>query len=264
MAKRLERAEGTANIELILARRSLFWGDPAAHATIFGVDVTYDGPDSPLSKTIGLGLFGWPSDALLERLEQFFEERGAPVRHQVSPLAGAEIGERLAARGFRPVALSNVLFLDIHIVWDGKWSYDPSILVWEASQHEEEKWLQLGMDASSTASASDGVSLDLLRTELRLPFAWRSLAIRDGIPVGMATADYCGDGTVFLSRELVIPAAPLEEVWAALVKYPVRDGISEGCEVAMMVTAPGSARQKCAERLGFQVAYTRSEWRRDP
>src|SRR5690606_34052336 len=92
-------------------------------------------------KRLAWELFGWPSDSLLERLEEFFEERGAPVRHQVSPLADAESGERLTARGFRPVALSNVLFLDIRIVWDGKWSYDPSILVWEASQNEEEKWL---------------------------------------------------------------------------------------------------------------------------
>jgi hypothetical protein len=34
-----------------------------------------------------------------------------------------------------------------------------------------------------------------------------------------------------------------------------------GCEIAMMVTEPGSTSQRNAERRGFRVAYTRTKWR---
>jgi hypothetical protein len=33
-----------------------------------------------------------------------------------------------------------------------------------------------------------------------------------------------------------------------------------GCDLAMMVTLPGSDSQRNAERNGFQIAYTRMKW----
>ena len=45
----------------------------------------------------------------LAALEAFFEERGAEVFHEVSPLAGLELLPRLAGRGFRPVELTSVM-----------------------------------------------------------------------------------------------------------------------------------------------------------
>jgi hypothetical protein len=33
-----------------------------------------------------------------------------------------------------------------------------------------------------------------------------------------------------------------------------------GCDLAMMVTQPGSDSQRNAERNGFRIAYTRTKW----
>ena len=35
----------------------------------------------------------------------------------------------------------------------------------------------------------------------------------------------------------------------------------QGCDLAMMGAAPGSASQRNAERHGFRIAYTRIKWR---
>ena len=58
----------------------------------------FDGPSSPVTQTFGLGLFSQPKTADLERLESFFLDRGAPVLHEVSPLAGLSVADLLSRR----------------------------------------------------------------------------------------------------------------------------------------------------------------------
>ena len=51
----------------------------------------FDGPSSPLTQTFGLGLFQTATADDLAAIEAFYHERGAPVFHEVSPLAGVEL-----------------------------------------------------------------------------------------------------------------------------------------------------------------------------
>jgi hypothetical protein len=46
----------------------------------------------------------------------------------------------------------------------------------------------------------------------------------------------------------------------ALLNTRLQTAASHGCDLAMMVAAPGSASQRNAERNGFRVAYTRTKW----
>lgn len=73
-----------------------------------------------------------------------------------------------------------------------------------------------------------------------------ALAIRDGVAL------FAGASTVPEFRRRGAQKALLESrfVYAA----------EQGCELAMIVTAPGSASQRNAERQGFRVAYTRTKW----
>src|SRR3984957_4280030 len=57
----------------------------------------------------GLGLFEALTPATLDTIESFFLDRGAPVMHEVSPLAGVAAIDLLCARGYRPIELSTVL-----------------------------------------------------------------------------------------------------------------------------------------------------------
>src|ERR1700755_2516809 len=84
----------------------------AAGATWRDFDGTYaifEGADSPMTQTFGLGVVAPTTAESLARLEAFFAERGAAALHEVSPLGGIETIALLVARGYRPLELSTVL-----------------------------------------------------------------------------------------------------------------------------------------------------------
>ena len=92
LARRLERAEATAGARFVEAHRRLEPICKAEWLDVAGTYAMFDGPDSPVTQTFGLGLFSEPNAVDLDRLETFFVERGAPVVHEVSPLAGIPRG----------------------------------------------------------------------------------------------------------------------------------------------------------------------------
>ena len=87
LSRRLERAEGRGNVEFVEARAAVSPESGACWIDVAGTYAMFDGVESPLTQTFGLGLFETTSNADLERIEEFFKERGAPVFHEVSPLA---------------------------------------------------------------------------------------------------------------------------------------------------------------------------------
>src|SRR5208282_873551 len=88
LARRLERAEGDACCQFAEARRRLFPDSGSCWMECAGAQVVFDGIDSPVTQTFGLGIFEELTDASLDVIERFFLDRGAPVHHEVSPLAG--------------------------------------------------------------------------------------------------------------------------------------------------------------------------------
>src|SRR5262245_47533033 len=109
LARRLERAEGHANARFVEARARVSPRSGACWIEVNGAAAMFDGVTSPVSQTFGLGLASEVTAEELERLERFFEERGALVSHEVSPLAGPELAALLARRGYRPIEFSNVM-----------------------------------------------------------------------------------------------------------------------------------------------------------
>src|SRR5207247_3184341 len=77
---------------------------------VAGAYALYDGAASPITQTFGLGLFQTVTPADLDAVEAFYRQRGAPVFHEVSPLAGVELASLLCERGYRPVEFTSVTF----------------------------------------------------------------------------------------------------------------------------------------------------------
>src|ERR1051326_5401870 len=111
LSRRLERAEGVANARFVEARARVMPHMGAQWIEVAGTYAMYDGPQSPCTQTFGLGLFQMPTAEDMDRLEGFFQRRGASVFHEVSPLAGIEVLGVLHHRGYRPVEVTSVLFL---------------------------------------------------------------------------------------------------------------------------------------------------------
>jgi hypothetical protein len=117
LSRRLERAEARANAEFVEARARLAPESGATWIDVAGAYAMYDGPASPCTQTFGLGLFQPPTPADLEKLERFFQERGAPVFHEVSPLADSAL-PLLNERGYQPIEFSALSHQDRHRVAD--------------------------------------------------------------------------------------------------------------------------------------------------
>src|SRR5262245_51121245 len=102
LSRLLERAEGGNAADFVEARARLHPDSAARWIEVAGAYAMYDGPKSPVTQTFGLGLFDPVTSDHLEELEAFFLERGAPVYHEVSPIAGLPIIDLLVDRGYRP------------------------------------------------------------------------------------------------------------------------------------------------------------------
>lgn len=114
LACRLERTEASANARFVEARARVNPEVGAEWIEVAGAYAMFDRVASPCTQTFGLGLFQMPTQAEMERIEGFFRERGAPVLHEVSPLADPALLAMLNARGYLPLELSSVLFLPLN------------------------------------------------------------------------------------------------------------------------------------------------------
>ncbi|MCX6621648.1 MAG: hypothetical protein NTY38_11350, partial [Acidobacteria bacterium] len=135
------RAEGHANARFVEARARLMPESGAQWIEVAGAYAMFDGVDSPVTQSFGLGLFQPPEAAGMDRLESFFHERGAAVQHEVSPVAGKAVLAVLNERGYRPFELSSVLFLPL----DSRAATAAtasSIKVRQAGSGEQELWAQ--------------------------------------------------------------------------------------------------------------------------
>lgn len=81
LSRRLEGAEGHACIEFVEARRRSFPESGAEWMECGGASVAFDGVDSPITQTFGLGIFEDLRAATLDEIERFFFDRGTPVFH---------------------------------------------------------------------------------------------------------------------------------------------------------------------------------------
>ena len=109
LARRLERAEAIACLKFAEAHRRLFPDSGAEWMECAGAYAVFDGVDSPVSQSFGLGVFEELSAATLDAIERFFLERGAHVLHEVSPLAGVAALELLCSRNYRPIEISSTI-----------------------------------------------------------------------------------------------------------------------------------------------------------
>jgi hypothetical protein len=113
LSRRLERAEALSNTRFVEARARMFPDSGSTWIEVAGTRAMYDGASSPMTQTFGLGLLQPVTAADLDAIEAFYTERGAPVFHEVSPLADAGLPGLLSGRGYRPFEFSSVLYRPI-------------------------------------------------------------------------------------------------------------------------------------------------------
>jgi GNAT superfamily N-acetyltransferase len=260
LSRRLERTEAEANARFVEARAALFPESGARWIEVAGAYAMFDGVASPCTQTFGLGIFQAASEKDMDTIEAFFQERGAPVFHEVSPLADASLLTLLTQRGYQPCELSSVMYRPLGQGLGVEAPSNPRIRVHLAPDREWDLWAATATDGWADTVPADVVR-DLMRVTARRPGGFPFLAQFDGTPVA-AGALSIHDGVALLAGASTIPQARRHGAQLALLNARLSHAAELGCDLAMLCAQPGSASQRNAERHGFRVAYTRIKWRR--
>jgi len=261
LSRRLERAEGYACIQFVDARRRLWPESGACWMERAGTYAAFDGIDSPITQTFGLGLYEPLTADSLDAIERFFFDRGAPVNHEVSPLAGVETLELLASRAYRPIEISSVLFRPIEPA-SAESATNIRVRVIDSGE------AQLCSDISARAWSHDHPELLGFLREMGIISAARTgtlcfLGEVDGQP-GAAGALCIHEGVALCGGAATVSELRRRGLQSALLRARLRYAFEQGCDLAMMVAQAGSDSQRNAERNGFRIAYTRTKWTRAP
>jgi GNAT acetyltransferase-like protein len=277
LARRLERAEGMANVRAVELRARVAPASGATWTEIAGALAMFDGVGSPITQTFGLGMRQPPTARDLEALEAFFAERGAETHHEVSPLADAATFDLLTARGYRPFEFTSVMYLAL-AGRDGRDGQDgpdapdapdaqdrqngrgrSAVTVRNVTPADAEVYAR----TSAEGWRQDGHAefmYELQRANAESQAIDLFLAELDGRPIATA-ALVIQDGVALLAGASTIPDGRQRGAQNALLAARLRYGADRGCDLAMMGALPGSGSQRNAERNGFRIAYTRIKWR---
>jgi GNAT superfamily N-acetyltransferase len=259
LSRRLERTEARGGVEFVEARARVSPESGACWMEVAGAYAMFDGVESPITQTFGLGMFAAPTEEDFARIEEFFRERRAPVFHEVSPLAEAATLDLLNGRGYRPFEFTSVMFLPLRQGASFAQTRNEGVRVRLVGEGEHELWAQTSARGWSESGYGEFM-LGLARAGTKRADALSFLAELDGSPVATGALCIC-EGVALLAGASTVPEARGRGAQLALLDARLRHAAERGCDLAMMCALPGSASQRNAERQGFRIAYTRIKWR---
>jgi hypothetical protein len=257
LSQKLERTEARANADFVETRARLQPESGATWIEVGGAYAMFDGVDSPLTQTFGLGIFEDATAEHLDALEKFFLERNAPVFHEVSPIVDQSILELLNSRGYKPVELTSVMYRDLHNETPHS---DGKIQTRFIKESEADLWAATAAagwatDMPELVEFLKGIGQISARTSGGKPM----IAELDGKPVAAAGFQIYDDVCI-LAGASTLPEARRQGAQNALLAARLRFGAENGCHLAIIAALPGSQSQKNAQKNGFNIAYTRTKW----
>lgn len=261
LARRLDRAEGHSAAKFVEARARVFPESGARWIEVAGAYAMYDGPASPVTQTFGLGLFEPATSAVLEQIEAFFRERGAPVSHDVSPLAGLPLAALLNERGYRPVEFASVMYRPIGRGFKLALPLNEKIRVRPIHENEGELWARTAAKGWNTLPELTDFILPMAPLSTQREDSMSFLGELDGQAIAAGALCFC-QGVALLAGACTVPEGRRQGAQLAMLDTRLRYAAEQGCDIAMMCAEPGSSSQRNAERHGFRIAYTRTKWQR--
>jgi GNAT superfamily N-acetyltransferase len=257
LARRLERAEANANARFVEARARIQPDSGACWIEVAGAYAMYDGPRSPCTQTFGLGLDRNPTPEELDRIEQFFRERGAPVMHEVSPMADPAMIALLSGRGYQPIEFTSVMFLPLA---DRIRDAGAGVAVRVVDKHESAVWARTAVEGWRDQVSFADLLSDLMQIVAAREQAADFLAEIGGQPVA-AGALAIHERVALLAGASTIPEWRRRGAQRALMEARLDYAERAGCDLAMISAGPpGGASERNAARQGFRTAYTRVKW----
>jgi GNAT superfamily N-acetyltransferase len=268
LAGRIERAEAQLITGCCEAARRRTRADGFV-IPVAGAVASFAGEGSPYNKVTGLGFAGLSGPAVLDDIERAFLVRGSPVQVELAHLADPAIGALLTGRGYRLESYENVLGRDLSGGLEPVMT--PGVEARRSGADEVEAWLDVVVEGSVHPD-TQGVPWHeefprevLIGAELDGMAAGdvRYAGLHGGILAGGATM-HIAEGIAQLTGAATVPAHRRHGVQTALLSARLADAAAAGCDVAVIVTQPGSKSQQNAQRQGFDLLYTRAVLVRHP
>lgn len=260
LSQKLERTESRSNASFVEARAKLSPDIGAEWIEVAGAYAMFDGAESPLTQTFGLGVFDEITDKELDELEAFFKKHDAPIFHEVSPLADLSLIALLNERGYQPIELTSVLFQELVGEKSLELPINPLIKTRIIEKGEEQLWAQTS--ANGWATEMEGLAefmFNFGQISAQTEGGFAFLAELDGVPVSAGML-FIYDDVAILAGASTIPTGRRQGAQTALLDVRLKFAKSQGCQIATMGALPGSQSQRNAEKNGFRIAYTRTKW----
>ncbi len=258
LAERIERVDGLSNAAFVDARAKLFPDSNAEWREIGGAFAMFDTVESPLTQVFGLGLFQETDADTIKEIEGFFRNHNAPVLIEVCSLADISVSNLLHERGYQPVEQSNVLVKPI----DEEFPLTFLSEVQARLVRTEEKDVWINTIAKGWSEGNEEITQmfsDISQVSFETKGTHCFAAILNNEIIGGGVAIIC-EGIAALAGVSTVTEHRRKGAQNALFNFRINFAREHNCDMATVVTLPGSDSQRNAERNGFRVAYTRMKW----
>ncbi len=259
LARRLESAEEMPQVHYAHLYQKLRPEIGAAVEPICGGHMIFAGLNSPIGRTVGMGFDGSATAADLDRMEQFYRSHGAPSQIDVCPLTDPSLSQMLKQRGYVMTELNNVLFRRIDKDKEDPVSAPAGTIIRQGHAEEANAFSAIVVRSFfPNNDAPEGFA------EMIAPIYQAEGAILFTAEVDGATVA-CAAGLSIPEHRIValFGAGTLTEfrgrgLQTALLRRRMEAARKAGCEYAVIVTLGGTTSMRNAQRLGFQVAYSKA------
>jgi len=257
LARRVEAAEAQAGLDWLRAYQRLYPAAGGVAETVAGGCAVFAGVGSPVTEAKGLGMNGPVSGPDLDRMEDLYRSRGSACTVVLCPMADSSLLASLNQRGYSLAEMENVLVRRIEPS-ERVAPEVPGVTVRRVGQGESDLWAEIMAGGFFEHGLPNPKLIDMFHSSAEAQCFLGFLGFLGEEPAGAGVL-FMHQGVALLSGAATLPRFRKQGVHKALHHTRLARAAVEGCDVALVVTQPGSTSQHNAERQGFQVAYTRAK-----
>jgi GNAT superfamily N-acetyltransferase len=258
---RLEQAEAELTRQYVDAYASIYPESGAESTEIAGGRVSYAGADSPLSRADAVGLSGPVQPEDLDAIERFLESRGARTTLETCQFSHQSLFDLAGQRGYRVEHTLNLFALPLQPdtrLRNNQTNAKPGIDVFPISKSPDDAdtWCLTVGRGFASMNCGDPPYMDLFRAIFHAHGTTGYIATIDSKPAGAGALKIAGS-VAYLSTASTMPSYRKRGVQAALIMARLAAAVRQGCQIAAILTSPGSDSERNVVRAGFAMAYTR-------
>lgn len=211
----------------------------------------FTGLGSPMTHAMCIGMNGAVSQEELERLENFYRERGSSCLIDLCPMAHDSVIAFVQNRPYRVVEFNNVLVRGVSP--EDSFTADDSIRC--VGPQEKALWAR-----TITEGFSEYIPVTDDQVQFMATISSDAFCLLGTDPTG-SVAGGAGlavqDGTALFIGDAVLPSFRRKGWQTRLIRERLATCQSNGCNLATASVLPGSGSHRNYERAGFQLIYMR-------